>query len=230
MGNSQQHQLDETIDEIYYSLPKSKSKFSTESLVLSGGGSRSRWNSASTRIRASHSRNNSRTVCPMNGNDAEIEDEMDESVLSTTEAESTKIATHRLLSISISDQLIDALNLNFLLTKSTESPKDSDRMSDRMSSSSYSSSSSEMQSLSSSFSPAQSSSPIPTPPLSPRESKMTPTILSSLNFAEMGGSMLSRDIAWDILFQRYITDELEAEERETESSMWAREELEAPTT
>ena len=221
MGNSQQ-QIDEVIDEAYYSLPKSKKKDSTNhaaaaALFFSGGGGRHRNNKSTSRNKASsRSRNkhNGQIVCcSMEGMDAVMEETMDGSMQSSTDTQqSSKTQTTEppSESVTIIDQLIDALDFNFLLKSSSESlvnsPQDSVYMLASSSSSPSSSSSSEVYS---SMGPSQASTPIPSPPLTPRAFRIMPTVKSSLNFAEMGGSMLSRDIAWDILFQRYIVDELE---------------------
>lgn len=153
MGNSQQHHIEESIDEIYYSLPKRKkdgtSTNDTATLFFSGGGRRR--SKLTTRDNSSLSgSNHSRTsqiVCPTDGIDAEVEDmvEMETSMQPKKMSELTKLATEPLVSTSIIDQLIDVLDLNFLLKTTTESPnkrsnKDSIRMSSSSSSSSLSSS------------------------------------------------------------------------------------------
>ena len=221
MGNSHQ-QIDEVIDEAYYSLPKSKKKDSTNhaatALFFSGGG-RHRNNKSTIRNKASsRSRNkhNGQIVCcSMDGMDAVNEESMDgsmqlQSSTDTQQSSKTQTTEPPSESVTIIDQLIDALDFNFLLKSSSESlvnsPQDSVYMLASSSSSPSSSSSSEVYS---SMGPSQASTPIPSPPLTPRAFRIMPTVKSSLNFAEMGGSMLSRDIAWDILFQRYIVDELE---------------------
>lgn len=212
MGNS--IQIEEVIDSAYYSLPKSKRKDSNNhaaaALFFSGGGSRRNKKSTTTRRKKISGQI---VCCSMESIDEVIEEKMDVSILVQShpqESSKTQSTEPSSESVTIIHQLIDALDLNFLL-KSSESLENSPRDSVCILASSSSPSSSSSELNSSTLSPAHASSPVPSPPLSPREFQIIPTIRSSLNFAEMGGSMLSRDIAWNTLFQRYIIEELEEE-------------------